>query len=87
MVYVYALSNTINKEIYIGISTDLERRLKEHNQGKSRYTRAYKPWQMFYTEECDSYASARKRELYYKTTTGRRELRKKLEEYDLRIKE
>jgi predicted GIY-YIG superfamily endonuclease len=87
MVYVYALSNKINLEIYIGISADSERRLKEHNQGKSRYTRAYRPWQKFYSEGCDSYASARKRELYFKTTSGRREIRKKLEEYNLLIKE
>ena len=78
MVYVYALSNSINTEVYIGISSDPERRLKEHNQGKSRYTKAYKPWKIFYTEECDSYANARQLELYYKTTTGRREIRKKL---------
>jgi len=36
MVLVYALSNEINNEVYIGITVDIERRLKEHNSGKSR---------------------------------------------------
>ncbi len=78
MVVVYALFNLINTEIYIGITTDITRRLKEHNSGKSHYTKAYKPWQVFYTEQCPDYSSARTREIFLKTTAGRRELRKKL---------
>ena len=49
VVTVYALKNSINDEIYVGISTDPERRLKEHNSGKNRYTKAFKPWSIFYT--------------------------------------
>ena len=37
-VFVYALKNQINDEIYVGISADLDRRLKEHNSGKNGYT-------------------------------------------------
>ena len=83
MVFVYALSNEINSELYIGITLDIERRLKEHNSGKSRYTKAYKPWKVFYTEVCEDYSAARKREVYFKTTTGRRELKRKLKEFKL----
>ena len=83
MVTVYALSNEINSEVYIGITSDTERRLKEHNSGKSRYTKAYKPLKVFYIEACDDYSTARKREVYFKTTNGRRELRRKLVEYNL----
>ncbi|MFA5972075.1 MAG: GIY-YIG nuclease family protein [Lentimicrobiaceae bacterium] len=78
MVLVYALSNEINNEVYIGITVDIERRLKEHNSGKSRYTKAYRPWKVFYFEVCDDYSAARKREVYFKTTSGRRELKGKL---------
>jgi putative endonuclease len=83
MVIVYALSNEINNEVYIGITIDISRRLKEHNSGKSRYTKAYKPWEVFYTEVCDDYAAARTREVFFKTTVGRRELRRKLSEIKL----
>jgi putative endonuclease len=83
MAIVYALFNEINTEVYIGITLDIVQRLKEHNSGKSRYTKAYKPWKVFYTEVCDNYAAARKREVYFKTTSGRRELRRKLSEFKL----
>jgi predicted GIY-YIG superfamily endonuclease len=46
-VFVYALKNQINDEIYVGISADLDRRLKEHNSGKNRYTKAFLPWTLF----------------------------------------
>ncbi len=83
MIIVYALCNDIKSEVYIGITIDIERRLKEHNLGKSKYTKAYKPWKKFYTEICDNYSAAREREVYFKTTNGRRELRRKLVEYNL----
>ena len=50
--YVYALKNNINNEIYVGIALDPQIRLLEHNRGKNRYTKAFMPWQIFYTEEC-----------------------------------
>ena len=75
MVTVYALKNRVNNEIYIGMTTALDRRLNEHNKGKNRYTKAFIPWIVFYTEEHPDYATARIREKYLKTTTGRRFLR------------
>lgn len=41
---LYLLVNTNNNKTYIGITTDLNRRIKEHNSEKSRtkYTRANK---------------------------------------------
>ena len=74
MVKVYSLFNRFNEEIYIGITIDLDRRLYEQNTGKSKYTKTYKPWTVFYSEECADYLSAPKREIYFNTTTGLREL-------------
>ena len=71
MVFVYALSNKVNSEIYIGISKDPERRLLEHNRGQNMYTKAFKPWVIIYTEEYPDYASARIREKYFKTAAGK----------------
>jgi predicted GIY-YIG superfamily endonuclease len=51
MVIVYALKNKINSEIYVGISKDPKQRLKQHNSGTNRYTKAFAPWEIFYTEE------------------------------------
>jgi len=75
MISVYALKNGINNEIYVGMTKNLSQRLKEHNQGKNRYTKAFMPWMVFYTEEYPDYVSARKREKELKSTTGKRFLR------------
>jgi putative endonuclease len=75
-VFVYALRNSINNEIYVGISQNISKRLKEHNTGKNRYTKAFMPWQVFYTEPHQDYASARTREKYFKHTSGKKYLRK-----------
>jgi putative endonuclease len=75
MISVYALKNGINNEIYVGMTKSLSQRLKEHNQGKNRYTKAFMPWMVFYTEECPDYVTARKREKELKSTTGKRFLR------------
>jgi putative endonuclease len=76
MITVYALNNSVNKEIYVGITSSLERRIAEHNSGKNRYTKAFMPWNVFYTEEHPDYASARKREKYLKSAAGKRFLKK-----------
>jgi putative endonuclease len=77
-VFVYVLANLVNAELYVGISNDLNRRLKEHNAGKNRYTKAYAPWRIVYSEELGDYTSARVREKYLKSHAGKKSLRKKL---------
>ncbi|MBW2130399.1 MAG: GIY-YIG nuclease family protein [Deltaproteobacteria bacterium] len=51
-------------------------RLSEHNRGKTKSTRNRRPFNLIYQEECSSLEEAREREKYYKTTTGRRILKK-----------
>ncbi len=58
--------------IYIGMATDYEIRLKEHNKGKSKYTSGHIPWRIFYSEYVGGSEAARKREKYFKTASGRR---------------
>ena len=49
--------------LYAGITTDLERRVTEHNAGSgARYTRARRPVVLVYREQCDDRSSALKRE-------------------------
>lgn len=50
--------------LYTGITTDLERRLKEHNDAATgaRYTRARRPVKLVYSEPADSRSEASKRE-------------------------
>lgn len=63
------------EKTYIGITNNLERRLKEHNSGKSIFTRKYMPWKLVYNEELDDRLQARKREKYFKSSAGRRKVK------------
>ena len=74
-IFVYALHNFINEEIYVGISSDPSRRLMEHNKGRNRYTKAFGPWVIFYNEAHPDYSSARAREKYFKGSSGKKKLK------------
>jgi len=43
MFYVYVLESKKEKELYIGFTTDLRRRIAEHNSGKNKSTKPYTP--------------------------------------------
>lgn len=79
--YVYVLISLKNKELYIGLTTDLRRRVKEHNLGLNRSTKPYMPWKLIYYEACLSEHDARRRERYLKTNQGGRLLKRRLKEY------
>lgn len=54
--------------LYTGITTDLERRLKEHVEGKGgSYTRSRRAMRIAYTEEYPDRSSALKREAEVKS--------------------
>ncbi len=62
MYFVYIIKSKTNDGIYIGTTTNLERRLKEHNEGGSFHTNKYKPWSYVYTEGYFSEEDAKRRE-------------------------
>ena len=81
MFYNYVLQSEKNREIYVGRTTDLKRRFKEHNQGLTPSTKRYKPWKLIYYEACLNEKDSIRREGYMKTTQGRRLLNRRLKEY------
>lgn len=80
MFYVYVLD--CGSERYIGFSTDLKRRFKEHNTGQSFSTKSKGNWQLIYYEAHTVEDDARRREKYFKTTQGRRALYRMLLVYN-----
>ncbi|MFA7298841.1 MAG: GIY-YIG nuclease family protein [Candidatus Absconditabacterales bacterium] len=54
----------------------MEKRLQQHNQGKTKSTKAYLPFEIIYTEIIDDSKQAREREKYFKTGKGREELKR-----------
>jgi len=80
MFYTYVLKSK-DDELYIGFTNDLKRRFKEHNQGLNLSTKHSKPWTIIYYECCLDKDDAERREHYFKTSQGRRLLRRRLKEY------
>jgi putative endonuclease len=77
MPWTYVLKSLRYNKTYVGSTTDLERRLAEHNSGKGTFSRRYAPWKIMYEEECPNLPEARKREKYLKSSAGRRFLKTK----------
>ena len=75
MIEVYALVSEVNGAIYVGMAKDAEKRLKEHNSGKSKYTKGFRPWRKFYTEYAPDWGAARVREKYLKSGIGKEYLK------------
>ena len=62
--YVYIV-RCVDDTLYTGVTTDLDRRIDEHNQGGSkaaRYTRSRGPVELVYSESQCSRAGACRRE-------------------------
>ena len=75
MHYVYALYSKYDKKFYIGQTADINRRLKEHKNGRVHTTCRYANLECIFYEAFGSKADAIRREQYFKTTQGRKALR------------
>ena len=80
--WVYVLVSQTTGRRYIGHTSDIERRLREHNDkttGKMRYTRKQTgPWSLVYEEKFTSRREAMQREQFLKSGQGREWLTHKL---------
>lgn len=81
MFYTYILQSQKNNKLYIGYTKDLRKRFKEHNEGKSTYTKGRGPYKIIYYEACLNEDDARSRELYLKTGIGRRYINSRLKRF------
>jgi putative endonuclease len=61
----------MDNSFYTGYTNNLERRLEEHNDGKSRYTSKKIPWKIVYFEEFGEKSDAIKREFFLKKQKSR----------------
>jgi len=71
MYTVYVLLSSRNGRRYIGITENIERRIEEHNAGKTKSTRYIRPLKLVYSEVYDSRIEAYKREKSLKSGQGR----------------
>jgi putative endonuclease len=76
--YVYVLRSIDFERNYIGFTKDINIRLKQHNSGKTKSTKPYKPWKLLFFETYSSKTEAIKREKFLKTGKGREYIKKYL---------
>lgn len=74
---VYVLRSEKDGRYYVGMSSDIEKRLIAHNSGRTRSTKGYRPWVLLHLEEYPDRDSARKREKYLKSGYGKQWLKLK----------
>ncbi len=79
--YTYVLLSHKDGNRYIGYTNNLQRRINEHNSGKSFSTASRRPFSLIYCEACLSEEDAKQREEYLKSTIGRRFITKRLRNY------
>jgi predicted GIY-YIG superfamily endonuclease len=71
MYYVYLIRSIKNPlQTYIGYTSDVHLRLKEHNAGGSVHTNKYKPWHLVTYIAFDSEEKAINFERYIKVGSG-----------------
>ncbi len=71
MYYVYILKSSKSGSLYYGYTTDLSKRVKEHNEGLSKYTKGLLPWTLVWYCAFSNKKKAKDFELYIKSGSGK----------------
>jgi putative endonuclease len=73
MFYVYVIRSTKKKYHYIGYTSDLRKRLEEHNSGKTKSIKHLIPFELIYYEAYNEDTLARSREIGLKKNSAAKE--------------
>ena len=79
--YVYILQSQKNQSLYIGYTSDLRKRLKQHNFGKSQATKPFLPYTLIFYEAFLNRLDAKNREEYLKGGYGRKTIKALISNY------
>ncbi|MGE0252805.1 MAG: GIY-YIG nuclease family protein [Dongiaceae bacterium] len=72
MHYVYLIrSRSFPEQRYIGLTSDLKRRMQDHNGGESIHTAKYKPWKLISYHAFENKRTAQEFEYYLKSGSGK----------------
>ena len=72
---VYAIVSDVDNRIYVGFTSDFNKRILEHNAGKTKSTKGFISWKLLFKEEVYGRQKARDKEKYYKTGIGKEKLK------------
>ncbi len=78
MYFVYVLYSLKDNKFYIGFTANIEKRVEQHERGKTFSTKPRRPFELLYYEAHISKEDALRREAYFKSTKGRTTLRQVL---------
>ena len=81
MVFTYIIESKKNGGWYYGHSSDLDRRLHEHNSGQNRYTKEKGPWILIFARGYNDKSGASNFEQYLKKTRNKRYIKVKYRSY------
>jgi putative endonuclease len=79
--FVYILRSKVDGKFYTGFTSDITKRLDEHNSGRVISTKKRIPFELVYFEFDLNLDDAIHREKYLKTTYGKRYLKQRLKNY------
>ena len=49
--FTYILQSTVDGRFYIGSTDNITKRVKRHNDGRSTYTKKFKPWNLVWYQQ------------------------------------
>jgi predicted GIY-YIG superfamily endonuclease len=76
--YVYIICSKKNNQIYIGVTQNLAKRLFDHNNNLSGYTKYKGPWELIWYSVFFNREKAEEFEKYLKSHSGRAFINKRI---------
>ena len=83
MFTVYVLKSISADWFYVGMTSDFDRRLSDHNRGYNLSTKSKAPFIVIFTELYDTSLEARNREKFLKNASGKRFIRNYFDKHKL----
>ncbi len=81
MYFTYVLLSLKDQQFYTGYTSDLRKRIGEHNKGETKSTMNRRPLILIYFEGCMDKRDAMRREKYLKSGNGKIYLKNRLRKY------
>ncbi len=78
MYYTYILQSSKSGIFYYGYTDNLKRRLEEHYNGQSKFTKGHLPWKLVFYAAFSEKQKAKDFELYLKSGSGKAFVYKRL---------
>jgi len=79
--YTYILRSKKDDKLYIGYTSNLKKRIDEHQSGKVTATKSRLPVELIFYEAYRNKYDALRREKYFKTSKGKTTLKSMLREF------